>query len=493
MRFYTNVYFYGSKILVRSTDDGIKRQDEVPFRPSLFVSTDKSSKYKSIHGVNLSKIDFQTIQEYREFIERYADVKGFEIHGEIASEYQYIHEIYGDNIAYDFSSIDVMYIDIETTCENGFPKIDDPEEKVIAITAKRSGKPPVVFCLGKYTKQGTEEVNCFVDEEFMLATFVEWFAKDYPNVITGWNIRFFDIPYLYNRIVKLFGQKFAKKLSPWNIVRDKMVIRKGSSNESKVYDLIGISTMDYYELYKTFTYVNQESYRLGHIAQIELGEGKLAYDEYETIQEFYTNNFQKFIEYNIKDVVLVERLEDKLKLMELALALAYSANVNYTDIFSQVKTWDVIIYNFLLQKNIIIPPKKKSSKNEQYAGGYVKEPLVGMYDWVVSYDLNSLYPHLIMQYNISPETITSDGLRGVVSPDGVLKKGQVTMGILSDNKDKDISTAANGTTYRKDIRGFLPDLMDRMYKDRKMFKTQMIDAQKDLESVVEEMKRRNLS
>jgi len=493
MKFYTNVYSYGSKILVRYNENGSKKRDTISFRPSLFVTTDKASKFKSIGGSNLSKIDFENMQEYREFIERYSNVKGFEIHGEIASEYQYIRETYGDNINYDVSNIDVMYIDIETTCENGFPKIEDPEEKVIAITAKRADKPPVVFCLGAYTKKNNEEVKCFHEEEFLLASFVEWFEEDYPDILTGWNIRFFDIPYLYNRIVKLFGKKFAKRLSPWGIIRDKMVIRKGHNVESKVYDIIGISTMDYYELYKTFTYVNQESYRLGHIAQVELGDGKLAYDEYETIQEFYTKNFQKFIEYNIQDVILVERLEEKLKLMELAIALAYSANVNYSDVFSQVKTWDVIIYNYLAQKNIVIPPKKKGSKNEQYAGAYVKEPLTGMYDWVVSYDLNSLYPHLIMQYNISPETATNDGARGIVSPSDILNNGSVSLSVLKENKEKNLSTAANGTTYRKDIRGFLPDLMDKMYKDRKMFKTQMIDAQKDLESVVEEMKRRNLS
>jgi DNA polymerase elongation subunit (family B) len=282
-------------------------------------------------------------------------------------------------------------------------------------------------------------------------------------------------------------------MSPWSIVKEKSVIRKGQNVESKVYDFIGISTMDYYELYKTFTYVNQESYRLDHIATVELGEGKMSYDEYETIKDFYTKNFQKFVEYNIKDVVLVERLEEKLKLMELAIALAYSAGVNYSDVFSQVKTWDVIIYNYLARNNIVIPPKKKSSKNEQYAGAYVKEPLVGMYDWVVSYDLNSLYPHLIMQYNISPETMTNDGLRGVVSPEGILRRGPVSIDQLEENKKKNLSTAANGTTYRKDIRGFLPELMDKMYGDRKMFKNKMIESKKKLEEVISEMNRRGLS
>jgi DNA polymerase elongation subunit (family B) len=286
------------------------------------------------------------------------------------------------------------------------------------------------------------------------------------------------------------GFKFAKKLSPWGILKEKFITRNG--REDLMYDIIGISMLDYYEVYKTFTYVNQESYSLNHISYVELGERKLGYDEHESLTEFYRKDFSKFVQYNIRDVELVQKLEEKLKLIELAIALAYSAGVNYQDVFSQVRTWDVIIYNTLSSKGIVIPPKKRGRKDEQYAGAYVKEPLVGMHKWVVSFDLNSLYPHLIMQYNISPETITDDGMRGVVSPDGILKQGMVAMGALKDNKEKNVATAANGTTYRKDVRGFLPELMDQMYKDRKMFKNKMIDAKKNLEDINAEMKRRGL-
>jgi DNA polymerase elongation subunit (family B) len=251
--------------------------------------------------------------------------------------------------------------------------------------------------------------------------------------------------------------------------------------------------LDYYELYKTFTYVNQESYSLNHISYVELGEKKLSYSEYESITEFYKKDFQKFIEYNIRDVELVQKLEEKLKLIELAVALAYSAGVNFQDVFSQVRTWDVIIYNYLSDRGIVIPSKKRGSKDEQYAGAYVKEPIVGMHDWVVSYDLNSLYPHLIMQYNISPETITNEGARGVISPEGILKQGIVSMKSIEEFKDKNLSIAANGTTYRKDVRGFLPDLMENMYKDRKSFKNKMIDAKKELEKIDAEIKRRGLT
>ena len=250
--------------------------------------------------------------------------------------------------------------------------------------------------------------------------------------------------------------------------------------------------LDYYEVYTTFTYVKQESYRLDHIAYVELGQRKLSYDEYESITEFYKKDFQKFIQYNIRDVELVQKLEEKLKLIELVVALAYSAGVNFQDVFSQVKTWDVIIYNYLSERGIIIPPKKKTRKDEQYAGAYVKEPLIGKHNWVVSYDLNSLYPHLIMQYNISPETITDHGMRGVISPEGILQNGKVSLSAIEEFKKKNLSVAANGTTYRKDIRGFLPELMETMYEERKMYKKKMIAAKKDLEDINKELKRRGL-
>jgi DNA polymerase elongation subunit (family B) len=260
-----------------------------------------------------------------------------------------------------------------------------------------------------------------------------------------------------------------------------------------MYDIVGIAMLDYFEVYKAFTYVNQESYRLDHIAYVELGQRKLAYDEYESMNEFYKKDFQKFIQYNIRDVELVQKLEEKLKLIELSVALAYSAGVNFQDVFSQVRTWDVIIYNYLSNKNIVIPPKKKGLKDEQYAGAYVKEPLVGMHKWVVSFDLNSLYPHLIMQYNISTETITSNHMRGVISPDAILKGDVPAAKFIQQFKEKNLSVAANGTTYRKDIRGFLPELMDTMYQERKTFKTKMIESKKDLEEINAELKRRGLT
>jgi len=239
-------------------------------------------------------------------------------------------------------------------------------------------------------------------------------------------------------------------------------------------DVGGVTQLDYLDLYKKFTYKAQESYRLDYIAEVELGQKKLDHSEFDTFKDFYTQGWQKFIEYNIVDVELVDRLEDKMKLIELALTMAYDAKVNYGDVFYQVRMWDNIIYNYLKKRDIVIPPKNRSSKNEKYAGAYVKEPIPGKYDWVVSFDLNSLYPHLIMQYNISPETLL-DERHPMVTVDKILEE-QITFEMY-----KDYAVCANGAMYRKDVRGFLPELMEKIYKDRTIYKKKMLAAKQEYE------------
>jgi DNA polymerase elongation subunit (family B) len=214
-----------------------------------------------------------------------------------------------------------------------------------------------------------------------------------------------------------------------------------------------------------------------------LGERKLGYGKYETIRDFYRGDFQRFMEYNVRDVELIEMLEDKMKLLELALALAYSAKVNYEDVFSQVRTWDQIIYHHLRKQNIVIPPKKGGKKDEKYAGAYVKDPITGMHDWVVSFDLNSLYPHLIMQYNISPETLVRRGQDIDINSDAILDNNSSTIQGIKRNASNGYAVAANGTCYHKHTLGFLPELMQKMYDERKEFKNKMLSLQKEKEKI----------
>ena len=310
----------------------------------------------------------------------------------------------------------------------------------------------------------------FKTEKGMLGAFLEYWNDNFPDVITGWNVQPFDIPYIARRIDRILGERYTKMLSPWSFVSYREIFIKG--RKQIAYDLPGISTLDYLELYRKFTYTNQESYRLDHICSVELGEKKLDHSEYDTFKEFYENDWQKFIDYNIHDVRLVDKLDDKMKLLDLAFTMAYDAKVNYEDVFSQVRMWDNYIYVELLKRKIAIPPKKQNDKSEKYAGAYVKEPKPGIYDWVVSFDLNSLYPHLIMQYNISPETLL-DERHPSATVDGFLKQ-EVTV-------DGEYAVCANGAQYRKDIHGFLPEMMQKMYDSRVIFKKKMIAAKKEYE------------
>jgi DNA polymerase elongation subunit (family B) len=328
-----------------------------------------------------------------------------------------------------------------------------------------------VFGCGKFKTDdlNTHYVEC-KDEYELIQKFLScWQALDL-DIVTGWNIEFFDIPYLVNRIKLLFNDKEAKRLSPWKILDEKIIEFRGKENQS--YNPFGLSVLDYYQLYRKFTFGNQESYKLDFISQIELGEKKIDYSEYGNLLELYKNNYQKFIEYNIHDCVLVDRLDDKLKFLEQVMALAYDAKVNFQDTMTTVRSWDIIIHNYLLEQGIVIPQFKKQPDFDSLVGGYVKEPKIGLSNWVVSFDLNSLYPHLIMQYNISPETFVTR-LPNFDKIDILLN------GNWSTNCPHAI--AANGCIYRKDKQGFLPALMEKMYNDRVIYKKKMIEAKQRYE------------
>ena len=239
-----------------------------------------------------------------------------------------------------------------------------------------------------------------------------------------------------------------------------------------VYDIQGIAALDYFDLYRKFTYTNQENYRLDHIAEVELGIKKDD-NPHETFREWYTNDYQSFIDYNIKDVELVDALEDKMKLIELCLTMAYAAKVNYTDVLGAVRYWDVLIHNYLMKKGIVIPQKSTKNKSAKFEGAYVKDPQVGMHKWVLSFDLNSLYPHLIMQYNISPETLKSEKTVPGMTVDKLLDK-------KVDTKPLDkVTMTPNGALFRTDKQGFLPEMMKEMYDDRVKYKRYMLDAKQN--------------
>ena len=480
MKFYTSVEQAGDTILVRGYNEGRPYQDRVKFNPTLFLPSPEKSEWRTLDGKYVRPVKQGTIRDAKKFVQDHKDIPDFDICGQTRYVNQYLYEQYPDeSMSYDMGDIRVFTLDIETRAENGFPDIESADQEILLISIKDSNTNNIsVFGTKPYdhnTKDGVHgdvKYMHFSSETAMLNAFVHWWSSNYPDVITGWNVQLFDMPYIIRRINRVVGEKESRLISPWKNVYCREIYIKG--RRQIAYDISGIAVLDYLELYKKFTYTNQESYRLDHIAFVELGEKKLDHSEYDTFKEFYDNDWSKFVEYNIHDVRLVDQLDDKMKLLDLAITMAYDARVNFEDVYSQVRMWDNIIYVYLARQNIAIPPKRESNKDDQYIGAYVKEPIPGIYDWVVSFDLNSLYPHLIMQYNLSPETLLP-GKRPSAQIDRLLYKQES----LDDLKG--CTVCANGTLYDTTFQGFLPKLMEKIYKERTIYKKKMIAAKKQYE------------
>ena len=477
MSFYTNVQLVGDDLLYLGYEEGpgglLERiQRKFKFSPTLFVVTDKQTEFKTLDGRFAKPVKFESVRKARQFVDKYRDVDGFEVHGYDRYLYQFISQEFPQEVDFDVKSLKITSLDIEVACENGFPNVQECAEPLLSITVQDYNTRKIKVWGTKPYKTDRKDVEYILcdGEEHLLRCFLNYWTVNFPDILTGWNVELYDVPYICGRLERLFGERDMKQMSPWGIVHREEIEIKGRTNI--VYNMFGINVLDYLDLYKKFTYTNQESYRLDHIAFVELGQRKLDHSEFENFKEFYTKDWQKFIDYNIVDVELVLRLEEKMKLVELAVALAYDAKVNMKDVYYQVRMWDTLIYNFLRQKNLVVPPSKRSSKNEKYAGAYVKEPIPGKYDWVVSFDLNSLYPHLIMQYNISPET-----LREVRHPAATVDK------ILNQELeiDPNYATCANGSMYRKDVHGFLPEMMQKIYDERVQSKKLMLIAKQEYE------------
>ena len=473
--FYTSVCLLGDDILIRGYEQGSPVQYREKSRPTLFLvpqAQQKKSKYRTLDGRYAFPKQFDGAREAREFIKQYEGASGLEVHGYERFVYQHIAQKWKGEIDYDMSQMKIWTIDIEVACENGFPDVQASAEEMLCITMKNfNTKETITWGTREFVPPKDIEYRVFWTEQEMLQDFHTWWNQNTPDIITGWNNNLYDIPYICRRIERVLGEKWKKSLSPWNRVIDREIRIQGRTNIA--YEITGVAILDYLDLYKKFTYTNQESYRLDHIAMVELGDKKLDHSEFENFKDFYTSDWQRFVEYNIHDVNLVDSLEDKMKLIELAVTMAYDAKVNLEDVYSQVRMWDTLIYNDLKGRNIVVPPRITTKKDDKYAGAYVKEPIPGSYDWVVSFDLNSLYPHLIMQYNISPETLKDDR-HPTVTVEGILNE-EVTF-------DGDGCVCANGAQYRKDIHGFLPEMMQRIYDERTIYKKRMLAAKQSLEN-----------
>ena len=471
--FYTNVFNRGNKMFVRGYRDGFKFKDIISFEPTLYVG--KSNDYESeltayITNQKVEPIQFEDVRAARDFVKQYEDVSNFKIYGNTNYVHQYIGFKWTQEIAYDPTKIDTMFIDIETETECGFPDHRTANEKIQLITVKRKGKKAITFAYKPVDGAPLNtEYRLSIDEEHMLRAFVAYISGNYPDVISGWNVDGFDIPYLCIRINNILGEDFLKKLSPFGFVNSEEVDNMGRKEFR--FDLCGIAVLDYFPMYKKFVLEPRESYKLDFIAEVEVGEKKLDHSEFENFKSFYDGDWRKFVEYNIIDVELVEKIDNKRMLLDLVYSVAYMAKINFTDVYSPIKTWEAVIYNYLLEHKQVVP-MKKHTQGAAFEGAYVKDTLVGAYSWVVTLDLTSLYPHLIMLCNMSPETLTGQSIP--CDMDKLINKNQD----LSEAFKQNCSVAGNGQLFKNDTHGVFPILMHTLFNTRKKYKDEMITLKK---------------
>ena len=466
--FYTSVERFANNLLYRGYDDnGKKVSHRIKYKPTLYLKSKKqNTTWKSLDGIPVDPIQFSSMSELREFQQTYRDVPDYKLYGNERHIPAFIQGQFPNEIPYDRRLIDIASIDIETSFGDGFPEIDNPINEILTIAFK-SSKDEVyrVWGLKGYDEEISQlkhlkiEYRQFRDEASMLESFIEYWSspENTPDIITGWNTRFFDIPYMVSRMVFLLGEERVRNLSPWRKIERKDIRVQG--NVRTTFDISGIQHLDYMELFKKFayTYGNQESYSLNHISSVVLGEKKLDYSEVGSLRDLYDADYQMFVDYNIKDVELIERMEDKLGLINLVMTMAYLGGVNYQDTLGTCAIWDSIIFRRLARSKIAtIPSEEKTS--EAFPGGYVKDPQVGMHDWVMSFDLNSLYPNIIVQYNMSPETIL-------------------------DMSGAEGATASNGVVFSKAKKGIIPEIVEELYAKRVTVKNEMLDAKTKLESI----------
>jgi DNA polymerase elongation subunit (family B) len=495
-KYYTSVSVYGNNILYRGVKEGRRVKMKIQYSPTLFLPVNKKTDWKNLDGDFLEPKRFETIRDARDFVKRYEDVQNFKIFGNSSFEYAFIADNQLGMIDWKMEDISIAIIDIEVGSENGFPDPYLASEPITAIAIRYLNGHMKVYACGDFNNENENVtyIKC-VDEYTLCKTFLNDWQENCPDVLTGWNVKFFDVPYIYNRFNKILGEDQTKKLSPWEVIYDREKNIRGKKQIA--YDILGVACLDYIELYKWYAPggKSQESYRLDNIANVELGTSKLDYSEFDNLHQLYRLNFQKFIEYNIKDVELIVDLENKLKLIELALTLAYDTKTNYEDVFAQTRMWDSLIYSYLIEKKIVVPPKVIKNKSEAFEGAYVKEPQVGKHDWVASFDLNSLYPHLMMQYNLSPETLIEpenytkemrEVLSSGVNVEKLLEKK------VDTSKLSGVTMTPNGQFFRTDIQGFVPKMLEEMYEDRKKFKKLMIKCQQDYQNETDPVKKKEL-
>jgi DNA polymerase elongation subunit (family B) len=458
-----------------------------------YIPTDEESEYKSIFGNNVKRKTFETYGKMREAKEMYKAAGRNLYESDIDVENRYLLDKWS-GVDFEKPKFDIHFLDIEVHSEKGFPKAEDAAWPITVITVYSTKyQRYFVFAEKEFDRNYVDEdgnqvlsdkdwVKCFDTEEELIETFIGFVKKTHPDVISGWNSNLFDIPYIINRGYKLLGEKKTNQLSPIGFI--KSVTKKlRFGREQEVYEIAGINLIDYIDLYKKYRPVEQSSYKLDYIAKVEIDEKKLAYTG--SIKELYNNNWQRYVEYNIQDVGLLVRLDQKLGFMDMMFGICYNCRVPFEQFQKTVRVLDGAFISRLMLDKIIVPDSDPSEDSE-YDGAFVKDPRVGCWDWIISYDATSLYPSIMMQHNISPETKVykcnrkaTEIIKLILSGEEVetweknveaTDDGMTVSDMVTEIKDNNYSIASNGAVYRHDKPGIISRFVKEWFDNRQTHK-----------------------
>lgn len=496
--FYTNAVVKYGKVLYRGyaiDENGVKKRvhGKFDYKPTLYLESDEETEFKSLHGKYLKEKSFDSIPVARQFVKDYEDVMPIYGYAPSRFEYNFLADVYPDKIELGVSDICVGSVDIETTTEHG--KIDTvnvPEE--ITLITYQNIKTKALVTFGARPSIKPNYVLC-KDEKDLLTRFVRHVEQDDPDVITGWNVAGFDIPYVINRTNKICGEEVTKRLSPFGMIEMKEEDVKGKTKQ--VFTIVGRTVLDMLELYLKFTFVKRVNNKLDTIARVELGVGKLE-NPYSSFREFYEKDWDLFVEYNQVDTIRVSQLEDKLGLIALAMAIAYRAKINFGDVYGPVKTWECMILGALHKENTFVAVKRQRNSSDGIIGAYVHTPVPGFYDWILTIDAEALYPSIDIGLNMSPETlkdyiqggndvdmmrITNDG--GVLAIEAKIEAGNTDLIEVSETPmfaamkialENNYTCASNGALFSKEKQGIIPRIMQELKDERNQAKREMLGA-----------------
>lgn len=488
MKFYTNVHAYRDTIRATIIDNGKRKHITDQHPCDLFLPTEEETPYTTIDGNFLKRKNFASIIKKKEYIETYQEVQNYNLFGNKEYQFDYIRKHYSEG-EYSLPEINIFNIDIEVASDEGFPQPHEAKWPINAITIKFN---ETYYVWGTGIFQTDDENIVYYqceDEKALLAGLILFWNQMRPDIITGWNVKFFDIPYIINRIYKVIGKKEARLLSPWKTVRERSANIMGHDNQ--FYSLDGVSTLDYIDLYRKYIHTPRESYRLDFIGHVELGLQKITMTDATDGFNLYKTDFQRFIEYNIRDCEIVDKLDKKLKLLQLVIQLAYAAGINYEDVHSPVKMWEAFIHKYLDERNIKVPLKSTHGhKMDSMVGAYVKDPKTGFQDWVISFDVNSLYPSLIRTLNIGPETLRSTYDHELLTDllQNVTMDNLVDESLMNDNHkqelhNNDLTLAANAVLFDNKKQSFMSHLVQIMFDKRVTIKKRMLKLKQEYERV----------